>query len=473
MIWIILVTGLALRLISLNQSLWLDEAINVLASRNYSLIGMITEYAKGDFHPPLYFVILWLWTKAFGISEVAVRLPSVFFGILTIFVVYLIGKELVSKKLGLLAAFLLAINPLHIYYSQEARMYSLSALVVSFNIFILIKFIKKEKLNYIFLILSNFLILMSDYVAYFIFPAEAILLLVLKQKELIKKWFIALVASVMLSIWWLPTFLSQLDVGAVASANLPTWKFVVGAFDPKSVVLTFVKFIIGRISLANKLIYGMMLFPISLFFLFLLWKGIKNISFFGKKLLSIWFLVPMILAALVSFIIPIYSYFRLIFTLPAFIILIALGISSFKSKMKYLFLAIVIFIEIAAAFIYLFNPLYQREDWRGLVAFLKNQTETSKILFESSGTLPPFDYYSGKSLDAEGALKNFPAVNAEDVINLQDTLSNTTNIYLIDYLVDITDPKRLVQKQLATLSYKQIKIINFNGVGFVYHYTRE
>src|SRR3989344_3043650 len=127
MIWAILIGGLLLRSFSLNQSLWLDEAINVLATQNFSLIGMITEYAKGDFHPPLFFIIIWVWNKLFGTGEIFIRLPSVIFGVLTIFFTFQIGKKIHSKALGLLSSFLLAINPLHIYYSQEARMYSLAA----------------------------------------------------------------------------------------------------------------------------------------------------------------------------------------------------------------------------------------------------------------------------------------------------------------------------------------------------------
>ena len=134
MIWLILFLSLILRIVSLNQSLWLDEAINVMAARSYSFLGILTEYAKADFHPPLYFIIIWIWTKLFGFSEVSARLPSVIFGLLTIWLVFLIGRKLYSKTLGILAALLLALNPLHIYYSQEARMYSMAAFAVVLNL---------------------------------------------------------------------------------------------------------------------------------------------------------------------------------------------------------------------------------------------------------------------------------------------------------------------------------------------------
>lgn len=469
MIWVILALGLILRLISLNQSLWLDEAINTLAVKNYSLLDLITQYAKADFHPPGWFIILWFWGKLFGYSEIAVRLPSVIFGVITIYITYLIGKKLVSRNLGLIAALLTSVNPLHIYYSQEARMYVLATLAVSVNILLLLKLIKGNKLNLIFLILSNVAVLASDYIAYFIFPAQLVFLIILKEGEIIKKWVMALAGAVVLGIWWLPTFLGQLNVGLVASANLPTWKFVAGAFDFKTLPLTFVKFIIGRISLADKIIYGAVLLPVCSLFAFLLWKGIKSLNNFPQKLLIILIIVPLLIATAISFVVPVYSYFRVLYVLPLFLILVSLGIFSMK-RLKYIFLGAVILIELFCTLVYLLNPIYQREDWKGLVDFLRDKP--ALVLFESSGTLPPFDYYAKGSLNAKGALRDFPAKNESAVSDLGALLKDSKEAYLVDYLVEISDPNRLVGKKLSKLNYKQADIKNFNGVGFVYHYVK-
>lgn len=469
MIWFILILATTLRLLSLDQSLWLDEAINVLATQNFSLIGMITEYAKADFHPPLFFITLWAWTKLFGISEVVVRIPSIIFGVLTVYMVYLIGDKLHSKRLAILVALLLTVNPLHIYYSQEVRMYALATLVVSLNIFLLIKLLKREKFNLIFLVISNLAVLGSDYVAYFIFPAQLIALLLLRQKEFLKKWLLSLISAVAMGIFWIPTFLNQLNVGTVTAERLPAWKFIVGSFDPKAIPLTFIKFIIGKISYPDKLIYTLILLPVVVLFLFILWRGIKFIKDKEQNIILGWMLIPPILATIISFIIPIYSYFRLLFILPAFLILISWGILSFKGKVRYVFLAVCLVIQIFSAMVYLFNPKYQRDDWKGVVNFLKSQGRTP-VLFESSGSLPPFEYYARGKINASGALKDFPAKDTGDVANLENLLEGAKDAYLVEYLVDISDPKRLVQKRLAELNYDQTEVKNFNGVGFVYHY---
>lgn len=472
MIWIILVFGLILRLINLNQSLWLDEAINIVAAKSFSLSALITQYARADFHPPGWFIILWFWGKLFGYSEVVMRLPSVFFGVLTIYVTYLIGKKLISRNLGLVAALLISINPLHIYYSQEARMYSLACLAVAANILFLIKMVKRERVNFAFFIFSNILVLASDYVAYFIFPAEFIFLILFKKGEFIKKWSIALATSLILFSWWIPVFLSQLDVGAAALTNLPVWKFIQGTFSFKTLPLTFVKFIIGRISLANKILYYVLLIPICSLFFYLLWISLKKLDNLQKKLLISWVVVPPLVATVVSLVMPVYDYFRVLFVLPGFVILIAVGILYFNGRLRISLFTTVVLIEIVCALLYLFTPGYQREDWRGLVNYFQNITP-SIVLFESSGTLPPFEYYAKGSLNAKGALKDFPAKNENAISDLESILKNHKDIYLVDYLVQISDPNRLVARKLTSLGYKEADIKNFNGVGFVYHYIKK
>jgi len=120
MLYIILIFTLVLRLITINQSLWLDEAIGALAVRNMSYSDLITGFLTVDNHPPLYYFLLKFWTGIFGYSEISLRMPSVLFGVGTVFFIYLIGNRIFdSKKSGLIAAVLLSSSQLHIYYSQE------------------------------------------------------------------------------------------------------------------------------------------------------------------------------------------------------------------------------------------------------------------------------------------------------------------------------------------------------------------
>src|SRR3989304_9460645 len=98
MITLILIAGLIRRFFKLDQSLWLDEAINITFVKNLNLHSLVFEYSIGDFHPPLYHIIMRGWVLLFGTSEITVRLPSVILGLATIYVVYLIGRKLFEEK---------------------------------------------------------------------------------------------------------------------------------------------------------------------------------------------------------------------------------------------------------------------------------------------------------------------------------------------------------------------------------------
>ena len=223
--------------------------------------------------------------------------------------------------------------------------------------------------------------------------------------------------------------------------------------------------------MADKTVYALILLPICSIFIYLLWRGIRSADNISRKILLAWVIIPPLLATIVSLFIPIYSYFRFLYIIPGFVILIANGILFSKGKLRNVFLTVVFLIQLFCSLVYLFNPGYQRENWRGLVSFLKS-VHPQIVLFESSGTFPPFDYYAGGTLNVKGALKDFPAKDKSVVSNLDDLLKDDKEIYLVDYLVQISDPTRLVAQKLAELGYKKSGTKDFHGVGFVYHYIK-
>src|SRR3954447_17819311 len=118
------------------QSFWHDEAVTAGRVLHPGLGATLREIPSSEAAPPLYYVLAWLWTKLFGISEVGLRSLSALFGTATVPVAYAIGARLVSRRTGLLAAAAVAVSPLLVWYSQEARAYALlvltSALMIWF-----------------------------------------------------------------------------------------------------------------------------------------------------------------------------------------------------------------------------------------------------------------------------------------------------------------------------------------------------
>jgi mannosyltransferase len=125
------VLALALRFWGIaSQSLWLDETLHFNLSR-MPLMDMVRAVIGGaDNSPPLYVAILHYVISWIGTNELALRAPSALFGAVSVVLVYLIARQLADTRTALVAGLLMAVSPLHVWYSQEARMYSLMAMLV-------------------------------------------------------------------------------------------------------------------------------------------------------------------------------------------------------------------------------------------------------------------------------------------------------------------------------------------------------
>jgi uncharacterized membrane protein len=126
----VVLLGTLLRLHGLAEhSLWLDEGVSIWEAKK-PLPDLVLFLARRDFHPPLYFGLLH-FAMLLDDSVYGIRLVSVIPSVLTMPVLYGLGRRLHSHSVGLLAALLLAISPFNIYYAQEARNYALFGLMAT------------------------------------------------------------------------------------------------------------------------------------------------------------------------------------------------------------------------------------------------------------------------------------------------------------------------------------------------------
>ncbi|MDP2937469.1 MAG: glycosyltransferase family 39 protein [Dehalococcoidia bacterium] len=77
-----------------------------------------------DPHPPLFYLMLHIWLSL-GRSEAFLRIPSALFGALSVPLVFALGRAWVPERTAVLGALFLSMAPMHVWYSQEVRMYSL------------------------------------------------------------------------------------------------------------------------------------------------------------------------------------------------------------------------------------------------------------------------------------------------------------------------------------------------------------
>jgi len=452
MIWLILLFGFVLRLAGLNQSLWLDEATSAIVARDFSISKILSEFSLGDFHPPLHYLLLKGWVDVFGSSEISLRLPSVIAGILTIYIVYLLTKRMFSKSVALFSAIFLTVNPLHIYYSQEARMYSLETLFATLAVWCLYNLVNtKKKIYWLYLTTASLLLLYTDYLPIFLIISLGIYLLFF-EREFIKKnqrmWLVSLIGIAILYLPWLPSLLTQLKSGLLVKSEIPAWWAILGNTNFKQLVLVPIKFSIGRISAFNNVLYGLIVGPILLVYSAIFLNTRREFS----KSLLIWFWLvgPIAFIAIFGLWISVFSYFRLLFVLPAFCILLAVGCVSIKGKLKNPAILFVVSVSVITSGIYLFNPAYHRENWKSAVAFIEENSKDklAETIFVTDGQRDPYYYYS----------KSVPSCGPEGISNSFDT------IWLVRYVQPIFDPEDKVRQSVEALGYQKLGEYDFNGV---------
>ena len=172
--------GVAARFASLDvQSFHHDEVITAARVIPGSFVDMLHQVKGSESNPPLYYVLAWGWAKAFGTDEVALRSLSALFGAATVPIAYCIGAELASRRAGLIGAALVAVNPMLIWYSQEACSYALLVFFAAVSLLFFARALRTRSGRDLALwALASALALCSHYFAVFAVAIEALWLLI-------------------------------------------------------------------------------------------------------------------------------------------------------------------------------------------------------------------------------------------------------------------------------------------------------
>jgi hypothetical protein len=170
--------GALLRFATLDaQSFWLDELVTVsLLDRSFgdTLSGVRATEAT----PYLYYVLAWPWSRAFGLGEVGLRSLSAVVGTAAIPVAYGAGAACCSRRVGVLAAALVAVHPFLVWYSQEARAYSLLVLLGACTVLFSGRALRSpSRADLVGWAIASSLAIATHYFAVFLVAAEAAWLL--------------------------------------------------------------------------------------------------------------------------------------------------------------------------------------------------------------------------------------------------------------------------------------------------------
>jgi mannosyltransferase len=208
----ILALAFALRVYRLTHlSFWLDEGYSAFAA-GLPLPDLL-QFVASRAHPPLYFLLLhgWAWL---GQADFVLRFLSVLWGVVGVAGLYVLGRRLLGRRIGLLAALLLAVSPMHIWHSQDARMYSQLFALAVLSTYLLVRALDEGRLRYwLGYALLATLCLYTHNTASLTVAAQVIfglgLIAVRREWSRLRGLGIALVAIILLYLPWLPISAAQ------------------------------------------------------------------------------------------------------------------------------------------------------------------------------------------------------------------------------------------------------------------------
>lgn len=355
------------------QSMWLDELYSLRHTIPSEGIGEPLRFGRfRDGSPPLFNILLWIWRTVFGSGEYSVRLLPAIFGILGVFGIYFLGKELFSRKTGIYAALFTAVLPFHIYYSQETRPYSLAFLLSILSYYFLIKTIKHRVLKWgLLYVLVTTCLLFTHYFGILILGAQLVFVVVfflshrdVDQRKLLQ---ILISAGILIVLAYLPW------MGRIARL-MQVKKIWAEAPRPDFFVSYFKSYFGGELYV---IVLGV--FLIGLFF----WSKSRRDEFPSHKVLLIsWVLVVFVIPYIRSFThAAILTPRNTIVTVPAFVLMVCMGLVRIKHNRLQSLLFVSLLLMLGVNLFHTNGNYYktvQKEQWREAALYVLQHDPEAK-----------------------------------------------------------------------------------------------
>ncbi len=420
---IILLGALFLRLYTLgSESFWLDEAIVWDRVRGGPMKFLFDWDA--DTQGPVYPMLMWIWSKLFGFGEISMRTPSVIFGVLSIHALYLLGRRVFGHTAATWACVFAAINPFLLYYSQEARPYTLwlwtSLMAVWFLLRLLEESSKRNELGWIAFTLIS---LYTHPYGPFLLAAFAFMILWLHPRDhwrpLLKPALIITIAYVPEALVFLNTFIGKVDN-----------KWSVAAWINRPDIATpwlYMKFYFAwyaLAALASALMIGGVVFYRD---------RIRHHRTGFYTCLAI-VIGMFVLPWLVSQITPILWMRYTITTVAPVLLLIGWVIAQTKRPLQVI--AVGLFVIGSAVPLYHYYTETDKDPWRQAVEWLRPQVATAdKFIVHPARAPMPFEYYFRE-------LYQHSVVVPSDTTELDEGIPSTGTVWFVAATYSHSKPMR-------------------------------
>jgi len=426
---VLTVLGIFFRFYNLGfNSLWLDEAATVSFSlHSFTEIWQVT--AGGEFNPPLFH-----WAEHFmlmlGNNEVILRFLPALLGVLTIPLFYLVGKEFFDRNVGIIAAAGCAFSPFLIYYSQEARAYSMMLFFVALATLFFLKGLKSGRLlDWGLFGVFSALAFWTHFYAFVMIVSLVLYALIVWAPHIRTEFdkVKMLVAGVaVFIILCLPLIIVTIQLFAIRTSSAPTYGIQglgiitqsftqISGFNTLSLIVLLVLFAVGII---------------QTFFLD------KNKALFLVLLTVLTFVVSFVL----SFKMPMLPRYLIFLSIVIFIgvAMSYRALYTLWSSKAIVYVLIAVMILISVPVLANYYSGYSKEDWRGFSLTLSEKTSPGDLVITVPGYMAaPLDYYYSSIKDNT---HEYGATTGQDLEKLMLQKGNSTMFFVVTQDIGAANP---------------------------------
>lgn len=448
------------------QSLWTDEVESIWSATQVGY-GM-----KHFFHGPLHAVLLQFWSIWWGMSDVWTRCLSAVIGLTTIPLLYLLGRRLAGGRVALLAAFLLAVSPFHIWYSQEVRNYALLIGLATASQLLFVRMLEDARLrHWVSLGLLSMALLLCNTAGIFLIAVQGMILLVSHRRHLVPFVVVHLIVAVVL-LPWVIHCQTAWDPGGFGY-DAPLRKI---NFHPLAIPFAFSVFSVGftvgpSLNELNQALSFALLKPH-------LWYFIPTAILFGMLAVqgwrrrrghthgtifyTIWLGLPLLLISIAAVLnIKVFNVRYIAVSLPGYMLLLAQGLTTWRRPLRVILTGLLVLACGFSIWNHYYNERYWKPDARSLGQYVNERVAPGDGILVYTTHEPFLHYYAG-----EAPVERIPwgTPHREDRLNayLNPRLEQFDRLWLVNYRGWYLDPENRIETELK-LRWRLVEEVRFVG----------
>jgi len=483
----IVLVSFALRVFRLDaQSLWYDEAFSVYLA--HFDLAEITARTAADIQPPLYYYLLNLWIAMAGDSEFAVRFVSLVFGVLTVPLMFVTARRLFNCGVGVIAALLAMLSPLYLWYSQEARMYTLITFLLLLSSYAMLRAISGGTRRWwTVFALANIAAAYTHYFAFvviafqFLFTVYSLLFTDLRKqfthypstslRTSSTRIAIAFASILVAFLPWVPNVIARLG------QDVSYWRGNLKLDE--TVRHIFINFTTGESVLEAQGQWIAVGWLVCLVVGLLGWVVASRRSQVASRqspekishspthpiiFLVLYFIVPLALLLFLFSRNPKFNARYLMIASPAFFLLLSAGLVNLHTIFQRgkIFtrvitgaLLLTVYCSLFTTALYadsnaFFDPAFTKADFRGVANYIQQNIQPNETIILTSGHLfPAFDYYY-RGDARQIRLPDDPTLNADHVLGydsatvLNQTAAGARGAWVVLWQDEVVDPNGFV-----------------------------